>query len=84
MKAVIRREMHKVYKLPEAAFSDMDYNGRGYIEEADFFKTLICYRLPFTNEELAEFFHKEKLFRQRADGTADFEQFTKTFFPHRQ
>jgi hypothetical protein len=40
----------------------MDFNGKGIVYEADFFKTLICYRLPFTKDEIQEYFAKEKLF----------------------
>ena len=34
----------------------MDFNGRGIIHEEDFFKTLLIYRLPFSKEEISEFF----------------------------
>lgn len=65
------------------AFSDMDFNGKGTVYEQDFFKTLLIYRLPFTQDEIAEYFKKEKIFTSRADGSMDFELFKKTFFPSR-
>lgn len=59
----------------------MDFNGKGVVYENDFFKTLVIYRLPFSQEELSEFFAKEKIFKQRSDGGMDFELFKKVFFP---
>ena len=61
----------------------MDFSGKGTVQEQDFFKTLLIYRLPFSTEEISDFFQKEKLFQQRGDGTLDFELFKKTFFPSR-
>ena len=61
----------------------MDFNGKGYIQEEDFFKTLLCYRLPFSKDELHNFFREEKIFKHKADGTITFELFKKTFFPNR-
>ena len=61
----------------------MDFSGRGFVHESDFFKTLLIYRLPFSTEEISEFFKQERVFQQRADGTLDFELFKKTFFPSR-
>lgn len=75
--------MSKVYKLPEIAYSEMDYEGKGCIREEDFYKALLCYRLPFTREELHEFFNKEQLFSQGKQGQMNFEVFKKSFFPHR-
>ena len=75
--------MSKVYKLPEIAYSEMDYQGRGTIKEEDFYKTLLCYRLPYTQDQLRDFFKKEQLFSQGKNNEMDFELFKKTFFPHR-
>lgn len=61
----------------------MDFNGKGVVYEQDFFKTLLIYRLPFSHEELSEFFEKERIFKQRGDGSMDFEFFKKVFFPSR-
>ena len=59
----------------------MDFNGKGVVTEEDFFKTLLIYRLPYSRDEISDFFRKEGLFAQRQDGTMDFELFKKTFFP---
>jgi hypothetical protein len=61
----------------------MDFSGKGTIQEQDFFKSLLIYRLPVSQEEISEFFRNEKIFKQKADGTLDFELFKKTFFPSR-
>ncbi len=61
----------------------MDFSGKGYVQQEDFFKTLVIYKLPFSAEEITEFFRDEKIFQQRGDGTIDFELFKKTFFPSR-
>jgi hypothetical protein len=61
----------------------MDFGGKGIVYEEDFFKTLLIYRLPFSSEEISEFFKQEKIFKQRPDGSMDFELFKKTFFPSR-
>ena len=62
----------------------MDFNGRGIVFEEDFFRTLLIYRLPFSQEEIKEWFAKERMFKQRGeDGGMDFEIFKKVFFPYR-
>ena len=61
----------------------MDFSGKGSVQESDFFRTLLIYRLPFSTEEITDFFRSEKIFQQRGDGTLDYELFKKTFFPSR-
>lgn len=61
----------------------MDFSGKGQVYEQDFFKTLLIYRLPFSHEEIADFFKEERFFSQRGDGSMDFELFKKFFFPSR-
>jgi hypothetical protein len=30
----------------------MDFNGKGYIDEEDFFKSVLKYKVPYTKEEI--------------------------------
>ena len=41
------------------------------------------FKLPFTKEELSDYFKSERIFNQRSDEGMDFEQFKKAFFPFR-
>lgn len=75
IKAKIRYEMKNVFKIPEAAFAGMDFNGKGYIEEEDFFQTLLNYKLPYTKAEIQAFFKYEKLFSRQPNQRIDFEAF---------
>lgn len=64
----------------------MDFNGSGFVTENHFLKSLLIYKLPFSQEEIKEFFRKEKFFKPRADGgepAMDYEFFKKTFFAFR-
>lgn len=61
----------------------MDFNGNGVVIENDFFHTLLRYKLPFTREEIHEFFESESYFKRRGNGTMDYETFKKIFFPKR-
>ena len=58
----------------------MDFNGKGYVEEEDFFNTLFVHKLPFSRDEIHQFFVKEKLFTMQ-NGRLAFEPFKKAFFP---
>lgn len=75
MKAKIRFEMKNVFKIPDTAFAEMDFNGKGYIEEENFFHTLLSYKLPYSKDEIKEFFKFEKLFIRAPEGKMDFEAF---------
>jgi len=48
VKAMLQREMRRIYKTVDTAFSQMDFSGQGKIREEDFFKTLVKYKLPFS------------------------------------
>jgi translation elongation factor EF-4 len=63
----------------------MDFNGSGYISEEHFLKSRMIYKLPFSQEEIKDFFKKEKYFKPISDGVAgmDYEFFKKTFFAFR-
>ena len=80
MKGRIRYEMKSLYKVAKIAFSEMDFNGKGYIEQDDFFN-LLNFKLPYSKEEINEFFAYEKLFSRLKDGHMPFELFKKEFFP---
>jgi len=51
-----------MYRGPEKAYSSMDFSGRGYITEEDFLNSVVIKRLPFTREDVIEFFHENNLF----------------------
>lgn len=64
----------------------MDFNGSGIITEENFLKSLLIYKLPFTVDEMKEFFRKEKFFKTRGESGEvgmDYEFFKKTFFSFR-
>lgn len=82
MKIKIRKEMKSLFKTAEHAFAEMDFNGNGYIEEEDFFHTLLSYKLPYSKDEVKSFFAYEKWFKRVPDGRLNYEQFKKAFFPH--
>ena len=57
--------MRNLYKIPDVAFADIDFSGKGYITEEDFFNTLLIYKLKYSREELKEFFDRENSFKRR-------------------
>lgn len=75
--------MKKVFKIPEQAFAAMDFGGKGYMVEDDFFHTLLNYKIPYKEEEVREYFKYEKMFIRLPEGRMDFEAFKKAFFPKR-
>ncbi|CAI2381224.1 unnamed protein product [Moneuplotes crassus] len=83
MRGKIRHEMKKVFKIPEQAFADLDFEGKGYLIEKDFFHTILNYKLPYTQEQIKEFLDYEKLFVRSPKGQMNFEGFKKAFFPKR-
>ena len=84
MKAKILLEMKTVFKIPAVAFAALDFEGKGYIEEEDFYHTLLNYKLPYTKEELKEFLLFDKMFLRSPNWKMDFEGFKKAFFPKSQ
>lgn len=48
--------MKVIYKYVANAFADMDYTGKGKVTEEDFFRTLVIFKLPFSKEEIKEYF----------------------------
>lgn len=73
-----------MYKTPDVGFSDIDFSGKGYITEDDFFKTLFIYKIKYTKEELMEYFDRENTFKRRVksgEEGMEFEVFKRHFFP---
>jgi len=81
MKEKIRKEMKGLFKIAENAFAEMDFNGHGFIEEEDFFHTLLNYKLPYSKDEVIQLFKHERWFIRAPKGRLNFEIFKKTFFP---
>ena len=75
MKAKIRKEMKSLFKTTVNAFAEMDFNGNGFIEEKDFFHTLLNYKLPYSKEEVKNLFKHEKWFVRAPEGKLNFELF---------
>ena len=76
--------MRNLYKIPDVAFADIDFSGKGYITEEDFFNTLLIYKLKYSREELKEFFDRENSFKRRISKDKvgmNFEIFKRCFFP---
>ena len=49
----------------------MDFHGRGYITEEDFLGCIVMQRIPFSREEVKDFFKQFNLFTSKqsaADG----------------
>lgn len=77
----IRKEMKSQYKVPNIAFAEIDFNGNGFVEEEDLIMSLTNFRLPYTKEEVQNYFKVEKLFSRFPDGKMPYELFKKEFFP---
>lgn len=76
--------MRTLYKIPDFAFADIDFQGKGYITEADFLNTLLIYKLKYPKEELKDFFDRENSFKRKINQTEtgmNFEIFKRHFFP---
>ena len=71
----------------------MDFTGKGYITEEDFLNSLIMTRIPYSKEDVKEFFKQFNLFSSTGNSKGDkknnpvpvngisFDKFKKTFFP---
>jgi hypothetical protein len=73
-----------MYKTLDVAYSDIDFSGKGYITEEDFFKTILIYKIKYSNEELKEYFKRDNAFKGRVKSGKvgmGFEVFKKHFFP---
>jgi Ca2+-binding EF-hand superfamily protein len=75
--------MKNVFKIPSDAFAVMDFKGKGYMVEDDFFKTLLKYKIPYKQDEVKEYFKYEKMFSRLPEGRMNYEAFKKAFFSER-
>jgi len=78
---MIQREMKVIYKAVVNAFADMDYTGKGKVTEEDFFWTLVIYKLPFSKDEIKEYFIWENVFWGSEKDAINIHEFWKYFFP---
>ena len=71
MKSTIKKEICNIFRHPERAYATMDFHGRGYITEEDFLCCIVMKRIPFSREEVKDFFKQFNLFTSKqsaADG----------------
>jgi hypothetical protein len=52
----LRKEIRNLYRGPDKAYAALDFTGVGYVTEQDFLNSLIIKRIPFSEEELKDFF----------------------------
>jgi hypothetical protein len=53
---VLKKELKNIFRAPERAYASMDFYGRGYITEEDFLGCIVMQRIPFTKEDVKDFF----------------------------
>jgi hypothetical protein len=83
----MRREIRNLYRGPDRAYAALDFTGVGYVTEQDFLSSMICKRMPFTIEEIKDFFFQSNSFAGKPAsgvpiGGMNFDSFKKSFFPH--
>lgn len=81
----MRKEIRNIYRGPDKAYAALDFSGVGYVTLQNFVDSIICKRLPFTEEEIRDFFFQTNAFAGNAQvlaGGMNFDSFKKTFFPH--
>ena len=78
--SLMRKELKNTYRGPDKAYGSMDYTGRGFISQDDFLSSMVCTRIPYSREDLIEFFKQNNLFSSENEGIT-FDMFKKTFFP---
>ena len=89
IKQQLQRAIIKTYRIPENAFNQMDFSGRGYILQEDFLNkymllranikledALLCLKMTnmFINKEVNNFYVPPN--------GMTFDSFKKNFFPH--
>lgn len=74
----LRKEIRNLYRGADKAYSALDFQGVGSITEDDFLNSMIISKVPFSLEELKDFFYLTNMFK----GRMNFDSFKKTFFPH--
>lgn len=84
IKIDLQLTMKNMYKTPEFAFCDIDFSGKGFVTEEEFFNTLLIYKLKYSKEEIKEYFDRENAFKRKVKADAmgmNFEIFKRHFFP---
>lgn len=65
----------------------MDFYGKGFITEEDFLNSVVMNRIPFSKDEVKEYFKQNNMFTKNSNANngqkagMTFDQFKKTFFP---
>jgi uncharacterized protein YneF (UPF0154 family) len=78
----LRHELYKMYKNAENAYAALDFTGLGYVAEDVFLNSyLVRERLPFSKDQVQEYFKSNNLFAAGTKGL-DFDTFKKNFFPN--
>jgi len=70
VKSVLKREMKNIFRAPERAYASMDFYGRGYITEEDFLNCIIMTRIPYSKEDVKEFFKQFNMFSTKQTSTS--------------
>jgi len=52
----MRKVIRNLYRGPDKAYAALDFTGVGYVTEKDFMDSLICKRMPYSLEEIVDFF----------------------------
>jgi hypothetical protein len=56
IKLVLRKELRNIYRGCDKAYASMDFTGKGYINEEAFLGSLVMTRIPYTEEDVKEYF----------------------------
>ena len=56
MKLALRKELRNIFRGPDKAYASMDFTGKGYITEDDFLNSFVINRIPFSREDVREYF----------------------------
>jgi Ca2+-binding EF-hand superfamily protein len=71
-----------MFSSAENAYAAFDFTGLGYITEDVFLNSyLVREKLPFSKDQVQEFFKSNNLFNESTNGI-NFDTFKKNFFPH--
>ena len=68
VKTVLRKELRNIFRAPERAYASMDFYGRGYITEEDFLNSIVLQRIPYSREDVKEFFRQFNMFTIKQGG----------------
>jgi len=68
VKTILKKELRNIFRAPERAYASMDFYGRGYITEEDFLNCIVMQRIPYSKEDVKEFFRQFNLFTLKQGG----------------